>query len=68
MALRTLVEVPSELDHVFVKVLPYEFMVQVSQWDESWPEWAKKDPRVPVGIGVVSRADLEDFASAHGEH
>eukprot|EP00884_Botryococcus_braunii_P008893 jgi/Botrbrau1/18004/Bobra.0698s0001.1 len=47
MALRTLVEVPQGLRNTFVTVPPTRRCAIGTVWDDSWPTWARKNPRVP---------------------
>lgn len=35
-----------------------------TRWDESWPEWAKKNPRVPEDYGGREWAELQSFTKA----
>ena len=62
MALRTLVEVPTDLEHAFVEVPRHDRMGNARSWDESWPSWAKINPRVPEGTKFAAREELEEFA------
>jgi hypothetical protein len=61
MALRTLVEVPAGLRNSFTAVPAARRMSLCPTWDESWPEWAKKNPRVPEPVFGLDWGNLQHF-------
>jgi hypothetical protein len=61
MALRTLVEVPAGLRNSFTAVPAARRMSLCPTWDESWPEWAKKNPRVPEQVFGLDWGNLQHF-------
>jgi hypothetical protein len=64
MALRTLVEVPLGLRNTFTVVPPVRRIALGPFWDDSWANWAKKNPRVPDISGGLSFENCRDFTKA----
>eukprot|EP00884_Botryococcus_braunii_P018030 jgi/Botrbrau1/4910/Bobra.118_1s0023.1 len=64
MALRTLVEVPLGLRNTFTVVAPVRRIALGPFWDDTWANWAKKNPRVPDISGGLSFENCRDFAKS----